>query len=118
MAIAYADATDQAGLARRVGEVMSAAKKASAAAKISLSDAVMHILQGQRDVAQKVAGDSLDREAMIQINNLNLGASIDTAYPVALRLVINAHPEVTQQYQTGSVSELSRRTIFRAWFKD
>ena len=37
MAMAYADVTDQAGLAQRVGEVMSAAKKAAALAKIPLS---------------------------------------------------------------------------------
>ena len=49
MAMAYADATDQTALARRVGEVMNAAKKAAGVAKIPLQDAVRQILEGQRD---------------------------------------------------------------------
>jgi hypothetical protein len=86
MAMAYADATDQAGLAQRVGEVMAAGKKAATAAKISLLDAVMRILQSEREVAQKIGGDWLDRQARIEINNLNLGGNISRSYPVALRL--------------------------------
>ena len=61
MAMAYADATDQAGLAQRVGEVMREAKKASAVARISMSDEVMRILQSERDTARKIGGDWLDR---------------------------------------------------------
>jgi hypothetical protein len=118
MAMAYADATDQAELAQKVGEVMSAAKKAAGVAKIPLSDAVRQILEGQRDTSSKIAGDWLSREAMIQINNLNLGSSIDQTYPVALRLVMRAHPEVNAMYESGTVSELAMRTIFRQWFKD
>ena len=118
MAMAYADATDQAGLAQRVGEVMSAAKKAAGMAKIPLFDAVRQILENERDTSRKIAGDWLSREAMIQINNLNLGSSIDQAYPVALRFVMRAHPEVNAMWSSGVVSELALRAIFRQWFRD
>jgi hypothetical protein len=57
MVNAYADDSDSAGLTRRVGEIMAAAKKASSAAKIPMSDVVMKILQGEADVARMVAGD-------------------------------------------------------------
>jgi hypothetical protein len=118
MAYAYADATDQSALAQRVGELMVGAKRASTAAKIPLHTAVVRILENEADASRKIAGDWLDREAMIQINNLNLGSSVDRAYPVALRIVTRTHPEVSAMWQSGRVSELAIRTIFRQWFRD
>ena len=118
MAMAYADATDQAGLAKRVGEVMREAKKASAVARISMSDAVMRILQSERDTARKIGGDWIDRQARIEINNQNLGSSISVAYPIALRIVRNTYPEVTAMADFGTVSETAMRIVFIGWFKD
>jgi hypothetical protein len=118
MAMAYADATDQAGLAQRVGEVMAAGKKAATAAKISLSDAVMRILQSERDTARKIGGDWLDRQARIEINNQNLGSSLSVAYPIALRIVRNTFPEVAAMADSGSVTEMAMRIVFIGWFKD
>lgn len=47
MAMAYADATDQAAVAQRVGEVINSAKKAAGVAQISLHDAVRQILESR-----------------------------------------------------------------------
>ena len=81
-------------------------------------DAVRQILEGQRDVAQKIAGDWLDRQARIEIKNQNLGSSIDQAYPIALRLVRSTYPEVTGMADFGTVTETAMRIVFVGWFKD
>ena len=58
-----------------IGDVMAAAKKATGASKVRLDVAVMRILEGERAVSQRIAGDWLDHMALVQINNLNLGSS-------------------------------------------
>ena len=115
MVAAYAEATD---LPVSIGEVISAAKRAAGAARVSLQDAVRQILEGQRDTARRVAGDWMDHRARIEINNMKLGSSVDRAYPIALRIVMRTYPEVNAVYETGTVSELAMRTIFRQWFND
>ena len=118
MSYGYAESTGQSAISDRAGEVMAAAKKASSAAGISMSDAVLRILQDEPDVARKLAGDFLDNKAMTAINNENLGSSISEAFPVALKIVMRTYPEVRQTYETGRMSMISMRTIFWAWFKD
>jgi hypothetical protein len=118
MVNAYADDSDSAGLARSQGEIWRAAKRASSAAKISISDAVMRILQSEPQVAKKIGGDWLDRQARIEINNQNLGSSISVAYPISLRIVRNTFPEVTAMADFGSVTEMAMRIVFIGWFKD
>jgi hypothetical protein len=81
-------------------------------------DAVRQVLEGQRDVTQKIAGDWLDHQALVQINNLNLCSSQDTAYPLALRIVRSTFPEVTAMADFGTVSEMAMRIVFIGWFKD
>ena len=54
----------------------------------------------------------------IEINNQNLGSSIDHAYPIALQIVRNTFPEVTAMADFGTVSETAMRIVFIAWFKD
>ena len=95
MAMAYADATDQAGLARRVGEVMAAAKKAATAGKIPLSTAVMRIL-ARRGASRRARsrGDWLNREAMTRINNLNLGSRSIRRTRSPCGSSVNTYPEV------------------------
>jgi hypothetical protein len=60
----------------------------------------------------------LDRQARIEINNRNLGSSIDQAYPIALRIVRNTFPEVTAMADFGTVSETAMRIVFVGWFRD
>src|SRR5262245_31681332 len=115
MVAAYAEAT---GLPVSIGEVVSAAKRAAGVARVSLQDAVRQILEGQRDTAKRVAGDWMDHRARIEINNMNLGSSVDRAYPIALRIVMRTYPEVNEMYEIGTVSELAMRTIFRQWYRD
>ena len=69
-------------------------------------------------MAKKVAGDWMDHAARTAVNNLNLGGDMSRSYPVALRLVSRKYPEVDQQYQNGTVTALSMKTIFWPWFKD
>jgi hypothetical protein len=69
-------------------------------------------------VCRRIAGNWLDHRARVEINNKNLGSSIDQAYPIALRGVMSEHREVRQMYETGAVSMLALRTIFVQWFKD
>jgi len=97
---------------------VSAAKRAVGAAGVSLRDAVRQILEGEPAVAQKVAGDWLHHRALVEINNQNLGSSVDRAYPVALGIVKREYPQVNQMYLSGRVSDLAMRTIFVQWFKD
>jgi hypothetical protein len=85
---------------------------------MTMADAVLQILQNERDVSQKIAGDWLSATARTTINNENMGSSIDDAFPVAFAVVRQTYPEVWQQYNTGAVSRLSMRTIFRQWFRD
>jgi hypothetical protein len=114
MVAAYAEATD---LPVSIGEIVSAAKRAAGVARVSLQDAVRQILEGQRDTAKRVAGDWMDHRARIEINNMNLGSSVDRAYSIALRIVMRMYPEVNAMYETGTVSELAMKTIFVQWFK-
>src|SRR5262249_54513926 len=101
-----------------IGDIVSAAKRAVGAAGVSLRDAVRQILEGEPAVAQKVAGDWLHHRALVEINNQNLGCSVDRAYPVALGIVKRAYPEVDEMYQSGRVSDLAMRAVFRQWYRD
>jgi hypothetical protein len=101
-----------------VGEIVSAAKKASAVAKIPLQDAIRRILQSETEAAKKVAGDWLSAKAITAINNLNIqGATLDQTFPVGLRVVTRQFPEVNAMWDSGVVSDLALRTIFTQWFK-
>jgi hypothetical protein len=77
----------------------------------------------ERDISRKLAGDWLNKEALRLIIDRNLGNTSrgtqqDQTYPVGLGIARRENPEVDAQYQTGVVSDLSMKTIFRAWFKD
>lgn len=112
----YGD-SDPTSLVRRQSELWKLAKDMTNGGKTTMASAVLQLLQNDHDVSRKVAGDWLSATAKVAINNLNLGSDVEKAFPVAFRLTMKTHPEVTAMYSSGAATELAVRTIFRQWFK-
>src|SRR5262245_40422259 len=66
-----------------VGDVINEGKRRHGEDGTSLPDSVFAILKGEPNVARRIAGNWIDNMAKIWINNLNLGSSLNEAYPIA-----------------------------------
>ena len=102
-----------------IGDVMAAAKKATGASKVRLDVAVDENF-GRRASSEPAHRRRLARSHGTRSNKQSQPGQL-SRYGLSSRFedfVTRTHPEVAQQWQTGRVSELAMRTIFRQWFKD